>query len=299
MSIIEFVSKKCAVCGHNHKFQEICSMTVNGYVHLDVRAVTGWEGPEVEMCPECGYANSSIDRLMFRNVAEIVKSDEYKKLAESFGVWLYSERDNRTRSVNYGYYFGNLSKVAPSVLEGFLYEKKGDSENAAISYRRAAWLCDDSGMDEEAKRCRSLSLNLLLNPTKPSKIEDEPVVSEDDLSGEDLAREYIRSATYRNYLYAHYKARNEDELAIALCKEYSDSELRDRLRDEKRYHSEYKPSEKDLEEQADGRNLAILDMLRRTGRFDECVNYGKKIKFYSEDYHYDLIRNYISIICVK
>mgnify|MGYP001544685351 CR=1 FL=1 len=135
------VKVKCSVCGRTSKHTAMMSSNRRGWPDLDLRppemlrsTMECW----VQKCPNCGYANTSIKKLI-KNAKKIVYSPKYKTLSQS--------------------------KKYPSLANKFLCSalinyKTGNYKAAASLYLRAAWSCDDNKQVQNAITCRKMAIKL-------------------------------------------------------------------------------------------------------------------------------------------
>ena len=71
---------KCAICGNVKKVNIIGSTNAMGYMDLDTRPTMMARhnlAYEIQMCPRCFYANTSIERVPENFIKNIMKTDEY------------------------------------------------------------------------------------------------------------------------------------------------------------------------------------------------------------------------------
>jgi ribosomal protein L37E len=132
----------CGVCGEKSEHQNIASTNACGSPDLDTRppahqryTINTW----VQRCPHCGYCASTI-RQVLNGAESVVKSDKYQL---QFTNNEYPELEN--------------SFLCKAILE----KETADVSSAAWSTIHAAWVCDDSGAYESAKKCRMRAVELI------------------------------------------------------------------------------------------------------------------------------------------
>ena len=140
-------TKKCAVCGKEHKYNLLGSTNAMGPCDLDLRP------PEMqrstmrlwlESCPFCGYVSGDIRELpegaSLDRVRDIIGTKEYKSCE--------------------GVLFENT--ISPIFYKNYMLAVAfGDVTGAFRSLLRAAWGADDSMEKENAKLCREKALPFL------------------------------------------------------------------------------------------------------------------------------------------
>lgn len=132
---------RCAVCNKLVKQTVMMSSNSFGFPDLDGRPAGMMREAMVHfinICPNCGYAHGVLDLLYF-NAKEIVNSEEYQRLRK--------ELPNETAKKFY--------------LAGYIEECNNEPAKAYQHYRHAAWMYDDSGHIELAKKCREKSIACL------------------------------------------------------------------------------------------------------------------------------------------
>jgi len=101
----------------------------------------------VQSCSRCGYAAPAIDQLL-GDAARVVRTPEYRAVL--------SDHD--------------YPSVAQRFLAAaFLEERAKETGNAALSWLRAAWICDDAGATEAARSAR-LKAVLLFRAARASGV---------------------------------------------------------------------------------------------------------------------------------
>jgi len=135
--------QRCAICGETNAYGVIASTNAFGASDLDLRppemqrsTMPYW----VQECPKCGYVAKSV-------------ADETNVDSEFLNSQGYRSCD--------GIEF--KSALATRFYKHYLISHHdGANETAFNALLHAAWACDDSSDDDNALRCRLLSLPLLL-----------------------------------------------------------------------------------------------------------------------------------------
>src|SRR5512136_2743094 len=80
MTLIEPVTKKCAICGVKNKYFEVMSTNTFGYPDLDSRpsemsrsTMNLW----IQKCPRCGYCSADVSKGE-PSVKDIIETEQYK-----------------------------------------------------------------------------------------------------------------------------------------------------------------------------------------------------------------------------
>lgn len=137
---------KCAVCGETNRYNEICSYYTGGYLDFDMKPTGSMLGigQEIMECPNCHYANYSIDttieKRFFNNLELWKKSSDFNEII-----------------LNYS---GALRKV---LLVARQYENTHDYKNLYKTLIKASWLCDDERANEFRYRACEIFLDKVLN----------------------------------------------------------------------------------------------------------------------------------------
>ena len=116
---------KCAICGKESGQKVMLSSHSFGYPDLDfrpARALGGLPLYNIMECTSCGYCNRDLDELKFKDVARIVKSDEYQDLRKKL----------------------KGSRASKFFLSAYLDDYNENYNTAWLSYLNAAWCYDDS-----------------------------------------------------------------------------------------------------------------------------------------------------------
>ena len=116
---------KCGVCGNVKKVNIIGSTNAMGYMDLDTRPPMMARhnlAYEIQMCPRCFYANTSIERVPENFIKNIMKTDEYVSIVND----------------------PTINDVAKAyLLAGYIKNKLNDYRSAGFWYLKAAWSFDD------------------------------------------------------------------------------------------------------------------------------------------------------------
>jgi hypothetical protein len=123
----------CAVCGKVSSFQALSSTSAFGSFDLDLRppplqrhTMEFWQ----QECPSCGYVNVTIGTPL-EGAADIVRSPEFEALRSTSDEPALVNRFKR-----------HALLVADEPIQ------------SGWTLLHAAWVCDDLGLRELAKRCR-------------------------------------------------------------------------------------------------------------------------------------------------
>ena len=139
MTTMMLVPYRCAVCGATEKFPLMLSTSTFGSPDLDLRpaplsrsTMPMW----VQECPECGYVSESIS-----DCAAVTRE------------WLSSERYHTCGG------FGFTSDLAARFYRQYLIAAKGRNVRMAMfAALHAAWSCDDTCDEANAKSCREIAI---------------------------------------------------------------------------------------------------------------------------------------------
>ena len=133
---------ECCVCGKTSTHMGIASTNSFGSPDLDTRppemqrsTIYYW----IQRCPSCGYCSSDLSNCS-DNVNGIVESEEYQNIINDQSI--------------------------PDEAASFLalsYEKQQSHQYSDSAWRaiHAAWICDDKGNDEAARKCRIKALSMI------------------------------------------------------------------------------------------------------------------------------------------
>lgn len=178
MSSISMMELKCSVCGATNEYTVLLSTnTFGGGPDLDLRPAEMQRSTMhlwVHECPECGFISGDVTDLT-TVTREWLRSEEY---LSANGISFSSELAKRF----YKYYMINLADENP--------------QDAFYALLHAAWSCDDSNDEANAKYCRELAISLVSELIeKSSQDKDTLLVTKADLlrrSGQfdTLIREY-------------------------------------------------------------------------------------------------------------
>jgi hypothetical protein len=139
---LEWAETTCAVCGSTNSGIRLTSAFIVGHPDLDTRPrgtgrpLTGFS---IEQCYSCGYTAGRISDDPPGGIRAILESPAYRDALEDEALSA-SARQFLARSV--------------------IDEQAGDPAAAGWAALRAAWMCDDDGSAEAARRCRSRALTL-------------------------------------------------------------------------------------------------------------------------------------------
>lgn len=164
MSKISIRERKCSVCGSTNEYRVLLSTnTFGGDPDLDLRpaemkrsTMPVW----VQECPDCGFISGDVTDLT-TVTREWLQSEEY---LSANGIPFSSELAKRF----YKYYLINLADENP--------------EDAFYAILHAAWSCDDSDDNANAKLCRELAIPLVTELIEENrKNKDALLVTKADL----------------------------------------------------------------------------------------------------------------------
>ncbi len=133
---------ECALCGAENEVIVVTSTNTFGSPDLDLRPAPMMREIlpyEVQRCESCGYCDNDITDLVAIAAQVIIRpdylaqlgSDEFPELANSF------------------------------LCASMIQEAAGDLSSSAWAVVRAAWTCDDDGLDAQARRCRQQACALI------------------------------------------------------------------------------------------------------------------------------------------
>lgn len=142
MSFISIKKNTCCLCNEQNEYSILLSTNAFGTPDLDTRppesmrsTMASW----VQRCPNCGYCSSDIT-IATEKTKSVIESVEYRTQLKD----------------------KNFPDLANSFLcKSLIAEKTGNFSAAAMSTIHAAWICDDAGYEESAKKCRMKALALL------------------------------------------------------------------------------------------------------------------------------------------
>ena len=160
MTTMQEIEVECCICRKTSTHMGIASTNSFGSPDLDTRppemqrsTIYYW----IQRCPSCGYCSSDLS-ICSDNVREILESEEYQDIIND--------------------------KSIPDEAVSFLalsYEKQRSHQYSDSAWRaiHAAWICDDNGNDEAARKCRKKALYLIQKgEDKSQKIADQEGASE-------------------------------------------------------------------------------------------------------------------------
>lgn len=136
MTTISNETVRCACCGTESEQARVYSTNRFGPPDLDLRP------PEMERstmhawvacCPACGYCGPDLSEAASLDLQNVVQGEEYRAVLGN---------PQRPRLANL------------FLCEALLDERRNDHGRASRAWLRAAWSCDDAGLDDEATRCR-------------------------------------------------------------------------------------------------------------------------------------------------
>lgn len=131
----------CLICGQSHEYVGIASTNEFGSPDLDTRppemrrsTILYW----IRRCPSCGYCAPQVSEGP-QEAKEVVISETYRRQLEDP---LYPELANSF------------------LCWALIQERAGSDARAGWAALHAAWVCDDQGASEAARRCRLRALEL-------------------------------------------------------------------------------------------------------------------------------------------
>jgi hypothetical protein len=135
MTTMDLVSKKCAICGHDGTYTVIMSTSSFGAPDLDLRPPEIARSNlhyQIQRCPSCGYCAPDI------STAEVVASKVIQR--EPYRHQLEAPE---------------LPELANSFLcSAMVHDAADDRLAAGLATLRAAWICDDHEMNDQAAGIR-------------------------------------------------------------------------------------------------------------------------------------------------
>ena len=145
MSSLIQITKKCAVCGHEHTFTVVKSTNSFGYMDIDTRPAGMKRSVlpyEIQYCEQCHYANSDISEKPAWFDETVLRSNAYLAVVNN------SELDTVAKAY---------------LLSGYLHAAGGQLREAGMLSLKAAWIFDDKNENSNAIRARSKASKYLLS----------------------------------------------------------------------------------------------------------------------------------------
>ena len=168
MSTFERVTKECAICGKKYEATEIMSSNCFGSRDLDNRPPQMMRSTlcyQVELCDDCGYANTSITWVFSEETKEIINSPLYRSI-------LLNENINR------------LAKAF--MLAGLLHGMHEEYRTSGFLYLKAAWACDDHNDTANASLARKKAIMVFNEYFKQEFSEEQMLYRFEDKEKEDF-----------------------------------------------------------------------------------------------------------------
>ena len=136
MTTLIKIKKECAICGHEQNFTEVASTNRFGHMDLDTRPPEMYRSTliyRIQFCEECAYSNGNISEPISGINTENVRSKEYRVIADDAEI-------NR--------------HAKAFLLAGHLHAAAKQWSLAGTFRLNAAWVFDDLGEGDNAKRAR-------------------------------------------------------------------------------------------------------------------------------------------------
>ncbi len=149
----------CAVCGETSTFAVLSSTSQFGEPDLDTRPpemVRSTLSFQIQCCPACHYCSPDISEA-HPGASQIIRSAAYRE-----------QRNDNT-----------YPDLANKFLCRAIIEDQADSPaGGGWAALRAAWVCDDAGETESARRCRQRAIGLFEKARQNGEIFAEDAATE-------------------------------------------------------------------------------------------------------------------------
>lgn len=153
MTILDSKEKRCAVCGSRVTCTILCSTSTFGSPDLDLRPAEMQRSSMhvwLQECTECHYVAEDIEKSSTK-AGDVINSTEYQEIRNNI----------------------KLPELVSRFLR-FSLLHENDYESSGIAKLRAAWVCDDNGDDNLAKKCRNDAADCL-NKLQPFDDSEEGI----------------------------------------------------------------------------------------------------------------------------
>jgi len=139
MPIVKNMKVKCVICGNESNHNHIIGSISSNYMDLDTRP-SGLKRNklpyDIQECPFCHYANSSIDKEIKGVTVQDINEKKYQNILN----------------------MNKNSKITKFELSAELYSNIGDYKKAGLLFLSTAWMLDDELVIEESQEMRKKSI---------------------------------------------------------------------------------------------------------------------------------------------
>ena len=131
----------CCICNTCNEVDDIYSASGSGAGDLDSRPpfmIRYLVSHQIDVCKKCGYCNTQLDKKLI-NAEVLIKSSDYKKQLKDLSF---------------------SDKASAYCCRAMILESDNQTVDAAWSFLKAAWICDDRKKNRKAVICRKSALEM-------------------------------------------------------------------------------------------------------------------------------------------